>query len=162
MTAETEKVPTNTSSLDELRAAVVGLARDVPGPLRRLRLGNGEVTAELEWHPISSGEDQLRQQIDMHFADSEVDSQEKITITAPLVGIFYAAPGPDSPAFVVEGDAIMPGQQVGIIEAMKLLNPVLATVPGHISEIMVANGAAVEFDQPLFALDTTTLSPSDV
>jgi acetyl-CoA carboxylase biotin carboxyl carrier protein len=67
--------------------------------------------------------------------------------------VFYRAPQPGAPAFVSEGDLVAPGQQVAIIEAMKLMIPVEADRVGRISAVLVSDGQPVEYGQPLFALE---------
>jgi acetyl-CoA carboxylase biotin carboxyl carrier protein len=73
-------------------------------------------------------------------------------IKSPMVGTFYAAPAPDKDDFVKVGSSVKTSQTVCIIEAMKLLNEIEAGFEGAISEILVQNGAAVEFGQPLFVV----------
>lgn len=73
-------------------------------------------------------------------------------VRAPLVGTFYAAPSPGSDPFVQVGDLIRAGQPVAIIEAMKLMNRVEADHDGVVLEVLVADGEAVEYDQPLLVL----------
>jgi acetyl-CoA carboxylase biotin carboxyl carrier protein len=74
-------------------------------------------------------------------------------IKAPLVGTFYRASGPGAPPFVNEGDVVEVGQTVGIVEAMKLMNQVLADEAGKVSEIIVEDGSWVEFEQVLLYLE---------
>lgn len=71
-------------------------------------------------------------------------------ITAPIVGVFYEASSPETAPFVKVGDIVSKGQVVGIVEAMKLMNEIESEVDGEIAEILVKNGEAVEFGQPLF------------
>jgi acetyl-CoA carboxylase biotin carboxyl carrier protein len=71
-------------------------------------------------------------------------------ITAPTVGTFYSSPSPDDPAFVKTGAKVSPDTTVCLIEAMKVFNPIEAEVSGTIVEILVKDGDAVEFGQPLF------------
>lgn len=73
-------------------------------------------------------------------------------IKAPLVGTFYAAPSPDQPPFVQVGDTVKKDDVVLIIESMKLMNEVTSDVEGVVQEILVKNGDAVEYDQPLMIL----------
>ncbi|HUG20740.1 MAG TPA: acetyl-CoA carboxylase biotin carboxyl carrier protein [Planctomycetaceae bacterium] len=72
------------------------------------------------------------------------------TINAPTVGTFYTSASPDDPPFVVKGAKVTPETTVCLIEAMKVFNPIQAEVSGTITEILVENGAAVEFGQPLY------------
>jgi len=76
-----------------------------------------------------------------------------LVITSPMVGTFYKASGPDSPPFVKVGDRIGPEKTVCIIEAMKVFNEIPAGVSGQVVAIVVENGAAVEFGQPLIKVD---------
>ncbi len=71
-------------------------------------------------------------------------------ICSPIVGTFYQSPSPDSPSFIAVGDTIKTGDVLCIIEAMKLMNEIEAEISGTIVEILVENGQAVEYDQPLF------------
>lgn len=74
-------------------------------------------------------------------------------VRAPIVGTFYEAPSPDSPAFVSVGDAVKKGDVLCIIEAMKLMNEIEAETSGVIREVLVADATPVEYDQPLFIID---------
>lgn len=71
-------------------------------------------------------------------------------ITSPMVGTFYQAPSPDSPAYVKVGDKVGDETIVCIVEAMKLFNEIEAEVKGEIVEILVKDGQLVEYGQPLF------------
>jgi acetyl-CoA carboxylase biotin carboxyl carrier protein len=71
-------------------------------------------------------------------------------IKAPLVGTFYAAQSPDSPPFIEAGFKVEPQMVVCIIEAMKVMNEIKSEVGGTVVEVLVKNGQAVEFGQPLF------------
>ncbi|MPW15938.1 acetyl-CoA carboxylase biotin carboxyl carrier protein [Paraburkholderia sp. CNPSo 3157] len=73
-------------------------------------------------------------------------------VTSPMVGTFYRAPSPGADPFVQVGDAVKEGQTICIIEAMKLLNEIESDQAGVIKEILVENGQAVEYGQPLFVI----------
>ncbi|MDM5223340.1 acetyl-CoA carboxylase biotin carboxyl carrier protein [Peribacillus sp. NJ11] len=75
-------------------------------------------------------------------------------ITSPMVGTFFAAPSPDSDAYVRVGDQIKEDTVLCIVEAMKLMNELEAEVSGEIVEIFVENGQVVEYGQPLFLVKT--------
>lgn len=91
-------------------------------------------------------------------ADSEPDEIDETgglpTINAPMVGTFYAASAPGEEPFVNVGDTVEESQTVCIVEAMKLMNEVGASVVGVIDKILVENGQPVEYGQPLFAIRT--------
>ena len=73
-------------------------------------------------------------------------------IKSPMVGIFYAAPAPDAEPFVKVGSKVKKGDTLCIIEAMKLMNDVVAETDGEIVEICAENGSLVEFGQILFKI----------
>lgn len=73
-----------------------------------------------------------------------------LEIKSPTVGTFYGSPSPDEPAFVQVGTKVSPDSIVCLIEAMKVFNQIPAEVSGTITAILVKNGDAVEFGQPLF------------
>jgi len=79
--------------------------------------------------------------------------EEGFAITAPMVGTYYAAPSPGSPAFVQVGDKVNEGDTLCIIEAMKMMNQIEAEVSGTIKSIRVQNGDPVEYGQTLFVID---------
>ncbi|MBB3261343.1 acetyl-CoA carboxylase biotin carboxyl carrier protein [Paraburkholderia bannensis] len=73
-------------------------------------------------------------------------------VTSPMVGTFYRAPSPGADPFVQVGDTVKEGQTLCIIEAMKLLNEIESDVAGVVKEILVENGQAVEYGQPLYVV----------
>lgn len=81
------------------------------------------------------------------------EADNRVPVLAPLVGTFYRAASPDAKAFCEIGDVVEPGQVVCIVEAMKLMNEVVATEKGRVDEIVVDNGDWVEFDQVLMHLE---------
>ena len=74
-------------------------------------------------------------------------------IRSPMVGTFYAGPDPESPSFVRVGDIIEPDTVVCLVEAMKVFNEIKAEVSGRLTKVLVNNAEAVEYDQPLFAVE---------
>ena len=73
-------------------------------------------------------------------------------VTSPVVGVFYAAASPTSEPFVAVGSKVQRGDVLCIVEAMKLMNEIIAEVDGEIVDICVRNGDIVEFGQPLFKM----------
>ncbi|MDZ7680274.1 MAG: acetyl-CoA carboxylase biotin carboxyl carrier protein [Fodinibius sp.] len=73
-------------------------------------------------------------------------------LTSPIVGTFYRAPSPDDDAFVQVGDKVEKGQTLCIVEAMKIMNEIESEYSGEVKKILVENGEAVEYDQPLFII----------
>jgi len=76
-------------------------------------------------------------------------SAEGHVVKAPMVGTFYRAAAPGSASFVEVGDAVQAGDPLCIIEAMKLMNEIEADQAGIVKAILVENGQAVEYGQPL-------------
>jgi acetyl-CoA carboxylase biotin carboxyl carrier protein len=86
-------------------------------------------------------------------ASAEVVNFNDITeIKAPMVGVFYTAPSPDSEPFVKIGSRIKKGDTLCIIEAMKLMNEITAEEDGEIVDICISNGDIVEYGQTIFKL----------
>ena len=79
-----------------------------------------------------------------------VKSREGNVIKSPLVGTFYASPAEDADPFVQVGEQVQKGKILAIVEAMKLMNEIESEFDGTIQEILVENGEAVEYGQPLF------------
>ena len=152
---------TQPAQLTELLAAVQASARlllaDLPGQPRRVQLRVGDVLVELEWAPAGQ---QVKEQLAEELAvvhqpanGTQAMAEAGLTyIRAELVGTFYHASEPGAKPFVVAGDLVEPGQQVGILEAMKLMTPVKAELGGWITDVLIADGEAVEYGQPLLAV----------
>jgi acetyl-CoA carboxylase biotin carboxyl carrier protein len=145
------------------------LAGEMVGPLRRLRMRYGEAVVEIEWQPCAppgAGSPLAAPGAAIAVPDPERVAGAPVgaagaatrtpgahhVIAAPVVGTFYRSPAPGSPPFVGVGDVVEPGQVIGIVEAMKLMNQVTADQPGRVVEVLVADGEAVEYEQPLIAL----------
>jgi acetyl-CoA carboxylase biotin carboxyl carrier protein len=73
-------------------------------------------------------------------------------VRSPVVGTFYRAPAPGEDPYVEVGDAVSAGQTMCIVEAMKLMNEIVADVSGEVVEVLAENAGGVEYDQPLFYL----------
>jgi acetyl-CoA carboxylase biotin carboxyl carrier protein len=73
-------------------------------------------------------------------------------VKSPMVGTFYASPAPGSPAFVSVGQTVAAGDVICIIEAMKMMNQIEADKAGTIGAILIEDGEAVEFDQPIVTI----------
>ena len=74
-------------------------------------------------------------------------------VRAPMVGTLYASSSPENPPFVTVGQTVKIGDTLCIIEAMKMFNEIEADRAGVVTEILVANGDPVEYDQPLFVIE---------
>jgi acetyl-CoA carboxylase biotin carboxyl carrier protein len=122
----------------------------------RLKIVN-QVTARKSGHGTGQSDDDLmitscnggREE------GSEGDENVYYVIKSPIVGTFYSAPSPESPDFVAEDVPVDVDSTVCIIEAMKVMNEIQAEVRGIIAKVLVHNGQAVEFGQPLFKVKRT-------
>ena len=85
-------------------------------------------------------------------SEGGVDFNDVVEIKSPLVGVFYAAPSPDSEPYVKVGDHVKKGDVLCIVEAMKLMNEITATQDGEIVDICAQSGSVVEYGQTLFTL----------
>jgi acetyl-CoA carboxylase biotin carboxyl carrier protein len=77
-------------------------------------------------------------------------ADDLVPICSPMVGTFYAASSPDSPPFISIGSEVAEDTVICIVEAMKVMNEIKAELGGTVAKILVNNGQAVEFGQPLF------------
>ena len=77
------------------------------------------------------------------------------TIDAPMIGVFYRRPSPGAAPFVEPGQRVEADTTIGIIEIMKLMNPIVAGKAGVITDFLVSDGDAVEFGQPLATINTS-------
>ncbi len=75
------------------------------------------------------------------------------TLRSPMVGTFYTSQTPGQPALAKVGQVVKVGDTLGIVEAMKMFNPIESEFAGTIIKILVENGAPVEFDQPLMVIE---------
>ena len=103
--------------------------------------------------PVADATQQNNQLPDTSKSSLEPEVVRGSPILSPTPGTFYAKPAPDADPFVKVGDRIHKGQIVCIVEAMKLMNEVEAEMYGTVLEILVSDGDAVEYDQPLLIVD---------
>ena len=133
-----------TRRLDAVVAGVGRVLAAAASPPTRVVIRCGEVRVEVEWAAPATAP-----------AAPPAEPPEPpgtVLITAPMVGTFYRAPAPGAAPFVREGDVVQPGQQVGIVEAMKLMNAVTAELAGEVVAVLADDGAPVEYGQPLVRL----------
>ncbi|MCM1505757.1 MAG: acetyl-CoA carboxylase biotin carboxyl carrier protein [Ruminococcus flavefaciens] len=85
-------------------------------------------------------------------AENKTETVSGNVVKSPIVGTFYAAPSPDKPAFVRVGDKVKKGDVIMIIESMKLMNEIQSEFDGVVEKILVSDGQAVEYDQPIMII----------
>jgi len=74
-------------------------------------------------------------------------------VTSPMVGTVYLAANPEAKPFITVGQKVAAGDTLVIVEAMKVMNPIVAPAAGTVTQILVSNGQPVEFDQPLVVVE---------
>ncbi len=91
--------------------------------------------------------------------DNNLSGEEKPAnaheIKSPIVGTFYRSPAPDADPYIQVGDTISQGSVLCIVEAMKLMNEIESDVSGKVIKILAENGKPVEYNQPLFLIQTS-------
>tara|TARA_B100000900_G_C20470526_1_gene671181 strand:- start:431 stop:910 length:480 start_codon:yes stop_codon:yes gene_type:complete len=93
-------------------------------------------------------------QEELDVLDEKKSNEKYTTIKSPIIGTFYRKPSPEKDVFVDVGSQIKKGDTLCVIEAMKLFNEIESDVDGKIVKILVDDSSPVEFDQPLFLVDT--------
>ncbi|MEH1094171.1 acetyl-CoA carboxylase biotin carboxyl carrier protein [Micromonospora sp. CPCC 205739] len=147
------------SVLADLRRHARQLVAEVAGPVRRVRLRSGDTVLEVEWHesavaePGPAPDAPAVRPAPPPPVPRPAAPAGRVEVRSPMVGTFYRAPEPGAAPFVTVGDVVRPGQVVGIVEAMKLMNEVTAERSGRVVEVLVDDGRPVEYDQPLVTLD---------
>ncbi|MEU9510519.1 acetyl-CoA carboxylase biotin carboxyl carrier protein [Micromonospora sp. NPDC048170] len=136
-----------------LRRHARHLAAELAGPLRRVRLRSGDTVLEVEWHGPAGAPADATPVAARPAPPPAAPPPGRYAVRSPIVGTFYRAPEPAATPFVAVGDLVRPGQVIGIVEAMKLMNEVTADRGGRVAEVLAADGQPVEYDQPLVALD---------
>ncbi|WP_435209581.1 acetyl-CoA carboxylase biotin carboxyl carrier protein [Micromonospora sp. bgisy143] len=160
--------PDGEEVLAGLRRQARHLLAELAGPVRRIRLRSGATVLEIEWHPDEAvGRSDVPPPLPAVAPTPSPPAAVpgppaalirppvpgRAAVRAPIVGTFYRASEPGARPFVAVGDLVRPGQPVGIVEAMKLMNEVSADRAGRVVAILVEDGQPVEYDQALVELD---------
>ncbi|WP_406232357.1 acetyl-CoA carboxylase biotin carboxyl carrier protein [Nocardia sp. NBC_01009] len=139
-------------TLEAIQTGALRLLAGFPRQPSALRIQVGEVTVEAEWAvaaPVPMSGTALTA------APESVEVEEATpvdpVIRAPSVGVFYRCPEPGAEPFVTVGDRISAGEQIAIVEAMKLMIPVTAQVSGVITGVLKEDNEPVQFDDALFS-----------
>jgi len=122
----------------------------------RLSRNNGETTQVIQAPAPAAPAQAVSPQPAAPAAEAAAPAEEKgiSIIKSPMVGTFYRSPSPDSPPFADVGKKVGADTVVCIIEAMKVMNEIQSELSGSITEILVEDGEAVEYGQPLFKVKT--------
>lgn len=140
---------------------IIGAVRELislmgKGGITELDLSTGDVSIRLRGAaPGTLAAAQAQPASDMGNGDATSGDTGHV-VTAPMIGTFYASPGPGEAPFVQVGDEVEVGQVVGIVEAMKIMNEIIADRPGIVIDILVENAQPVEYGSPLLRLGEQT------
>jgi acetyl-CoA carboxylase biotin carboxyl carrier protein len=115
-----------------------------------IQVNSGDLAVHLEWHDAGQAATGAAGPVPPAQPAAEGDAWHYFT--APLVGVFYRAKEPGAQPFADVGDHVVAGQQIAIIEAMKLMLPVEADRDGTITDVLQADGSPVEYGARLFAV----------
>jgi acetyl-CoA carboxylase biotin carboxyl carrier protein len=161
---ETER----TGLLAEVRGSVLRLLAELPALPGRIRVSARDIAVELEWPAADQQAPGPGQPAAAQRAVATAPAGQPVTgadapspagadgyhrVTAAIVGTFHRRPEPGAPPFVEVGDAVRVGQQLAIVEAMKLMIPVEADVDGRLREVLKSDGQPVEFGEPVFLIE---------
>jgi acetyl-CoA carboxylase biotin carboxyl carrier protein len=153
-----------TALLAEIRGSVLRLLAELPKLPERIRISAQDIAVELQWRvtdqhappqgsatttPIIAATPTTEQPASGAASPAPAGDHR---ITAATVGAFYRRSEPGAPPFVEVGDSVQVGQQIAIVEAMKLMIPVEADVDGLVCEVLKDDGQPVEFGEPLFLI----------
>ncbi|WP_280474483.1 acetyl-CoA carboxylase biotin carboxyl carrier protein [Nocardia asiatica] len=133
--------------LEAIQTGALQLLAGFPQQPSALRFQVGEVTVEAEWQATAPP-------VAVAAAPGEAAAEPQAlgaVVRAPSVGVFYRCPEPGTDPFVAVGDRVSAGQQIAIVEAMKLMIPVTAQAGGVITGILKEDNEPVQFDEPLFS-----------
>lgn len=133
--------------LDRVRRSLLNTLEALPALPIRFTVRVGDVAFELEWPegapPATPGAP----------AAPDAPVPDAPVIHSPCVGTFYRAAEPGAKPFACVGDLVREGQQVAVVEAMKLMLPVEADRAGRIAAVLPDDGAPVQYGEPLFTLE---------
>jgi len=122
-----------------------------------VRRANGAAAGELSRDPAGSEVRIEPERAAPRVPHSQTDAENLppglVLVRAPMVGTIYRAPEPGAPPFVEPGSRVAPDTTVCIIEIMKLMNSIPAGCAGVVTHVLVKNAGAVEYGQPLIAID---------
>jgi acetyl-CoA carboxylase, biotin carboxylase subunit len=156
--------------LAEVRESVLRMVTELPTPPERIRVSAGDIAVELQWPAAGESAPQRQLPAVPPAAGPEPAGGQPAPgeggaspatgqpsgdhqVTAATVGTFYRAPEPGAAPFTEVGDSVRPGQQLAIVEAMKLLIPVESDVSGRVRQVLRDDGQPVEFGEPLFLIE---------
>ncbi|PIW69076.1 MAG: acetyl-CoA carboxylase, biotin carboxyl carrier protein [Ignavibacteriales bacterium CG12_big_fil_rev_8_21_14_0_65_30_8] len=142
----------NSSDISELEVEKEGLRVKIGKQIEQVNIPSNTIVSA----PTNSQPNVEGTKTETEYKKVEVSNSENLhEIHSPIVGTFYRSPSPDSDPYVKVGDSITKGSVLCIVEAMKLMNEIESDVNGKIVKIIVDDGNPVEYNQPLFLIETS-------
>lgn len=120
--------------------------------LTGLEVTENDRVVRLERTPAAAAAPQPPEVVQVPAAPAAPTAEPGVDVCSPMVGVFYAAPAENAEPFVKVGDRVKKGQTLCIVEAMKLMNEIMAEQDGEILEICVENGQVVDYGCRLFRM----------
>ena len=148
---ETEENSRGPLPLGEVERLVELLRESGVGEIR-VRHGETEISVKAKPEAPAAPPQATQGVPEMVEAEPSPEMDGLHAVRSPVVGTFYRAPAPGEDAYVQVGDAVSAGQTMCVVEAMKLMNEIVADVSGEVVEVLAENAGGVEYDQPLFYL----------
>ena len=145
--------PPAPSDVEALVRSLIGMMAG--GGITELDLSFGSITVRLRGQGTTAAVVPAGPRADPVAVVEGAATPEEHVISAPMIGTFYAAASPGDPPLAEVGDPVEAGQVVGIIEAMKIMNEIVADRDGIVTAVLVANAQAVEYGSPLIRLRLT-------
>lgn len=139
--------------LDQVEKVVALLRESGVGEIR-VRQGETEISVKAMTEAVAPAPPPRSSvaEAPVEAAEASPETNGLHAVRSPLVGTFYRAPAPGESSYVEVGDSVKAGQTLCIVEAMKMMNEIVADVSGEVVEVVAENSAGVEYDQPLFRL----------
>ena len=125
---------------------------DILVRLNRGHVGNGQAGPAMLVAPALSASTAVAASATPAKAAAPKEDENVHVVKSPFVGTFYRSPSPDQPSFTDVGQQVVKGQTLCIVEAMKLMNEIESEVAGTVLAVLVENGRAVQYHDPLFKI----------
>lgn len=142
----------DSSELAEIEIEEEGTKLRLSKPRPKVISGMAQVVAQPQALPVQQAAPVEAVKVAEEKAEEKL-GENLYEVRSPMVGTFYRTPSPDADPYVKPGDSVKTGDVICIIEAMKLMNEIESEVTGKVVKILVENGTAVEYDQPLMLID---------
>jgi acetyl-CoA carboxylase biotin carboxyl carrier protein len=142
----------DSSELAEIEIEEEGTKLRLSKPRPKVISGVTQMMAQPQAAPVQQPEPIVTATVSVEKTEEKL-GENLYEVRSPMVGTFYRTPSPDADPYVKPGDTVKAGDVICIIEAMKLMSEIESEVSGKVVKILVENGTAVEYDQPLMLIE---------